>query len=84
MYLKTKKEEIENIVVASTSKENAGITTCTEKKQKPRVYQPTISSIFESKLPLIYNSPKAMNIINLIAKMIVRDQLPFHHIEKQR
>jgi len=24
-----------------------------------------------------------MNITNLIGKMIVQDQLPFHHIEKQ-
>ncbi|XP_003242294.2 zinc finger BED domain-containing protein 4-like, partial [Acyrthosiphon pisum] len=39
--------------------------------------------MFESKAPLAYNSSKALHITDLIAKMIAKDQLPFHHVEKQ-
>lgn len=76
-----KKEIAENI--ANASKKNVGVQTDFKKNRKLKIYQLTITSLFESKTSMSYNIPKAMNITNLIAKMLTQDQLPFHHVEKK-
>ncbi|KAL4088583.1 hypothetical protein QTP88_023672 [Uroleucon formosanum] len=82
----TGSEEEVDLTVAQASKvcqEVSKPTFLQNKIQQSKVYQPTISSMFESKAPLAYNSSRALHITDLIAKMIAKDQLPFYQVEKQ-
>ncbi|KAL4088634.1 hypothetical protein QTP88_023741 [Uroleucon formosanum] len=82
----TGSEEEVDLTVVQASKvcqEVSKPTFLQNKIQQSKVYQPTISSMFESKAPLAYINSRALHITDLIAKTIAKDQLPFYQVEKQ-